>query len=388
MNGIMNIKSMDSLISSEGGLHFTAYIANGPGSLTVRSQIEEAIKVASEDIRPVLGREDRKKFLRPLVDLLSNGRILSTIKGNVGIFLSKSIFRVLHVPVPVEEYATVASSFHVKPLLRWLQEDRAFFLLTIDEKMSHFYSGTQHWIRPMDSYIRSRRDRLKSLAGLSKFWRGKSETRSQEKYVALLSWLQTRVLRNLDSSGIPLYVVANKQLKEFLSQHLPYANMRFIEKGSVRDLASVVATVRAELRREIESSTMKKIREFNTADALELTESNVHKIAKDAGKGLVKKLIVASDRKVFGKYANRSGSLALHPVDMDHEDEDVLDDIAQTVIRRGGEVFVAPLRVIPRQQPLLAISEPDDPALGAQQVREVRGPWKLLMGQPALGLQP
>jgi len=50
-----------------------------------------------------------------------------------------------------------------------------------------------------------------------------------------------------------------------------------------------------------------------------------------------------------------SGDLVIHPEHLDHEDDDLLDDIAQTVIQNGGEVIVAKRNEIPNRRPILAI---------------------------------
>lgn len=46
---------------------------------------------------------------------------------------------------------------------------------------------------------------------------------------------------------------------------------------------------------------------------------------------------------------------AIHPVELDHEDDDILDDLAQAVLTAGGEVIVAPKDQLPTTSPVLAI---------------------------------
>jgi hypothetical protein len=78
-------------------------------------------------------------------------------------------------------------------------------------------------------------------------------------------------------------------------------------------------------------------------------------IAKAAVKGQVRKLMVAEDFNVFGKLDKLTGGLSLHPIDLNHEDDCLLDDIAQTVLMTGGEVTVVKKSEMPDQKPLLAI---------------------------------
>ncbi len=361
MNDVKQYQSLDSLIQSEGGIHFSAYVTNCFPAPAVRSQIEEAIKVASEDIRLVLSREERQKFLKPIHALLLHEKTLSTINGNIGIFRSQNFFRVLNVPVPVEEYSTVASSFHIKPLLRWAQEDRMFRLITVNDKMCCLYSGSLYSLRPMETFALKAAGRRRLVTSYSSFWQIPAANKKQEKLRELLVWLEERVAADSGPNSPPLFVVGSKEVKDFLIHHLPYKNIHAVDAVTPRDLAKAVAKVRTLLRNEAESTIKDELVDFKLAAALDLTESNVFKIAEAARRGLVKKLIVAIDKKLFGKLSTKSGKLTLHSADVDHEDDDVLDDIAQAVIRRGGSVFVAPAQKIPGRHPLLAIINPQDP---------------------------
>ena len=48
-------------------------------------------------------------------------------------------------------------------------------------------------------------------------------------------------------------------------------------------------------------------------------------------------------------------NLLLHPADMDHEDDCLLDDLAQTVLLSGGEVVIAKRSEIPQGRPVIAV---------------------------------
>lgn len=88
-----------------------------------------------------------------------------------------------------------------------------------------------------------------------------------------------------------------------------------------------------------------------------MAKKNIFQIAKAAVQGRIKKLIIADGINIFGKVDKKTGGLAIHPVDLDHEDDDILDDLAQTVLASGGEVVIAPREEIPKGRPILAIIE-------------------------------
>jgi hypothetical protein len=97
--------------------------------------------------------------------------------------------------------------------------------------------------------------------------------------------------------------------------------------------------------------------EFYHAEDLNLANRNIFQIAKAAIQGKVRKLIIADGINIFGKIDKKSGGISIHPAHLDHEDDDILDDLAQEVLAQGGEVIVASRDEIPKGRPILAILE-------------------------------
>ncbi len=95
--------------------------------------------------------------------------------------------------------------------------------------------------------------------------------------------------------------------------------------------------------------------EFYHAEDLNMANKNIYQIAKATMEGKVKKLIIADGICIFGKVDRKTGSLQIHPAHLDHEDDDILDDLAQEVLSKGGEVVVAARDEIPKGRPILAI---------------------------------
>ncbi|HND86606.1 MAG TPA: hypothetical protein PLU50_12385, partial [Pseudobdellovibrionaceae bacterium] len=116
--------SLKSILESSEGIHLTAYLVNRGDLVDLKLQLQETLNEAYEWLYSVQSIEERKKFLEPLDALLNDARILKDMKGNIGIFRTKDSFRILNIPVDLERQCHVATTFHVKPLLRWMQLDR------------------------------------------------------------------------------------------------------------------------------------------------------------------------------------------------------------------------------------------------------------------------
>jgi hypothetical protein len=133
----------------------------------------------------------------------------------------------------------------------------------------------------------------------------------------------------------------------------------------------IMKNIKGILRLDSQKSFTEALEEFELAKNLGFTKTNIFQIAKAALKGNVRKLIVAEDFNVFGKLDKASGGLAIHPTDMDHEDDCLLDDLAQAVLLKGGEVVVAKKNEIPGGKLIMAILNKDQVDLYSMDYQEL-----------------
>jgi hypothetical protein len=129
---------------------------------------------------------------------------------------------------------------------------------------------------------------------------------------------------------------------------------QFFREEKASEIAQVVRSI---LRQEARTRLEQALLTFKIADEMNLVQRSIRKIAKAAVQGRVRKLVIASNREYFGKLDPKTGDIRLHPFDLDHEDDDILDDLAQSVLKSGGEVYVVKKDEIPSGRPILAILE-------------------------------
>ena len=117
-------------------------------------------------------------------------------------------------------------------------------------------------------------------------------------------------------------------------------------------------------------SLEKALLEFRFAEEGNRVRKNIFQISKAVVQGKVRKLIVTDEISIFGKIDYKSGGIAIHPFDQDHEDDCILDDLAQMVLSQGGEVVIAKRDEIPKGRPILAIL--DDSGLALDKTEELQ----------------
>ncbi|OQW48493.1 MAG: hypothetical protein A4S09_04760 [Proteobacteria bacterium SG_bin7] len=350
--------SLKPLLESSEGIHLTVYLVNRGDLIDLKSQLRETLSEASESLHSAQTVEERKKFLEPLETLLHDARIFKRMKGNVGIFRTKDSFRVLNVPVELERQCHVASSFHVKPLLRWMQLDREFLLLGLKADSAELYLGNQTSLQKVDAILFP--EFFKEKETINDYLSLKKSRQLRLKQDETFSWLSEWLEQVTQKSTPRLFLAGEKSLVDGLLKNLKYKN---VTKNPVahsfgnHNLRDVCQNIRKTLKAEAKKTLEYALMEFRFAEELNFAKKNIFQIAKAAIQGRIKKLIIADGINVFGKVDKKTGGLAIHPADLDHEDDDILDDLAQTVLVSGGEVVVAPREEIPKGRPILAILE-------------------------------
>jgi hypothetical protein len=352
--------ALKPLLESADGIHLTAYLVNRGKLMDLKAQLRDSIEQAYEWLNPVMSVEDRNRFLEPLDNLLEDSRIFKQMNGNIGIFRNQDTFRILNIPVEVEQTCQVATSFHIKPLLKWLQTDQEFLLLGLEAEAAHLYLGSQDSLKLVDSILFPELFKNDYMSG--DYSNLKKARQKKIKEEETFTWLNEWISELTQSSKPKLFLAGEKSLIDSLNQNLTYKNTiktpmaNFFDKNNINDICS---SIRKILKVDSRASLEKTLMEFRFAEEDNRTRKNIFQIAKAVVQGRVKKLIVSDELSIFGKIDKKSGGLAIHPFDLDHEDDDILDDLAQMVLSQGGEVIVASRNEIPKGRPILAILEDD-----------------------------
>ena len=351
---LKKINSLNPILNSTEGIHITSYIENNAGLINLVHQVERAIEIISEYINPVMRKDEAQKMLEPFQALLTNKNLLMKLRGNIGIFRTKNMFRILNLPVDIKTTCVVATSFHIKPLLKWMQKDKEFLLVGLNNNSASVFQGNEDSFRYVDDALYPEQIQRFDLDGGFKTDFDIKRFNKTEKFEALSDWINDLTYKHKPI----LFLAGKKELVSGLIQHLNYENLypetihgNFTEKNAL----DICHTIRAVLRKESKEQFKIFLSDFKKAQSLNLVKKNIFEIARAAVQGKVKKLLIAEETNIFGKLDRKTGGLSIHPEHMDHEDDCLLDDLAQEVLSRGGEVVVAKKDDIPSQRPILAL---------------------------------
>lgn len=356
--------TLKPILESSGGIHLSAYLVNRGDLVDLNAQIREIISQSYDHLIPTLSLRERNKFLGPLDSLLVDARIFKKMKGNIGIFRNQDSFVVINIPIEIETFFQVASTFHVKPLLKWLQVDQEFLLLGFKKDSAHLYQGSQDSFKLIDSIILP--DSFENRESLRSYLSVKEMRQLKKKENETFAWLSEWVTHITKNSTPKLFIAGDRIFIEGMKENFKYDNLvKTAVANSFGDhnLLDICISIRKILKMHSKICIEKALKEFHIADNENKSCRNIFQISKAVVEGRVRKLIITDDINVFGSIDKSTGLLSIHPFDLDHEDDDVLDDLAQMVLSQGGEVVIASRQEIPKSLPILAILDNDGDTL-------------------------
>lgn len=277
---------------------------------------------------------------------------------------------------PVREFAVVADSFHVKPLIRIFQSADRYQVLGLSRGEFALYEGNRYGFAPIEldpDVPRTMEDVLgdeldeKHLGagtftgptGVGAYYGHGARKHAIDKYTdRFFRFVDRFVTDNYSKpSGLPLILVS---LDEHQAEFRRISrNPHLMEQGvNVAFDALTIEDLRDRVWQAIEpiylEKTKKLVDEFKEAQSRFMATDDIAQVARAAWEGRVAKLLVDSDQVYPGKVDPESGRLL--EADLDNPGvDDVLDDLAEMVFRSKGEVVALPKERMPTSNGAAAI---------------------------------
>lgn len=298
-------------------------------------------------------------LLEPLRGLLDD-EPRSDRSDGLAVFRSRDLLAVYSVPFDLPERVVVADTFHVRPLIRYLQSGARFYVLSLSRNAVALFEGSEHGLtRVVADGLPESLDAALQTGDFSGFTNRHSggagvgaaafhgsgagdEDRKEElePFFRVVDEALWEVLRDehapLLLAGVGYYHPIYREVSRYphLLHHGVEGNFDRASPGELHERAWPI--VQEELLR-------REARAVDEAAGLRgrgLSSDDLTTVAQAAVQGRVRRLLLARGRHVWGRLDRVTGEVALHERQQDAHDDDVLDDIAQAVLSRGGEVLL------------------------------------------------
>ena len=297
----------------------------------------------------------------------------------IAVFCAADYFRVISLQRPTPTVAVVADSFHVKPLLRIVQSADRFHVLCISRESVRLLEGNRDELDEIELHnevpltvedvigedLPEPVNRVRTVpgtgAGVAAELRHGHGARDDvvDQQTERFFRAVDRELQRLHSapSGLPLILAGlpeNQSLFRSVSQ-----NNQLLEHGIE---GNPDAMSRDELRiqawKQMEPMYLERLAgfvdQFHAARNVQRASADLSDVAAAAVEGRVKVMLVEAERQVPGRMDTDTGKISLQDSSTGVDDE-LLDDIAEKVLRTGGEVIMVPSERMPVDTGLAAI---------------------------------
>jgi len=348
-------------------------------------QVEDAER--RPDI-PAAGDE----VLAPLREMLDDRATWAHPQHAMAVFVAPGFFRVHHLPRDVPERVVVATRFHIKPLLRMVQSAERYQVLALNRERIRLYEGNRDALEEIDvaaavpqtieEALGARLTELQTQAysygtGPAQGAGGSRNVDAGAKVGGIhhgqgskkdeLEVDLERFFRAVDRailehhskpSGLPLILAA---LAEYHAPFRRLSHNRHLLDDGVE--ANPDALGDDELRERawhcMEPVYLQRLRlmvdRYGAARGANRGDDALPQVALAAVVGRVDVLLLERDRRVEGSMDPASGVLQIADTVEAPAAGDVLDDLAEAVLRNGGEVIIVPPERMPSTTGLAAI---------------------------------
>lgn len=327
-------------------------------------------------LKQVPGRE-AAPLLEPLQQLSANLDFWNHTWDGLAVLSAPGFFQTFRLQRPVPEAAIVAPSFHVKPLLRIQQSADRFQVLCVNRREVRLFEGNRDALDEAElaaGVPRTIQEALgeeltephQTVASYGGTALGSSMRHSHGSKQEDAGIDEERFFRAVDRavwerhsrpSGLPLILAALTQYHAAFRAvaHNPQLAAAGIEADpwalsaeQLRQRAWEVVLPQYRARLQAWADT------FGEAQAKGQGSSDLSAVAQAAAQGRVRVLLAEAERHIHGILDPVSGEIR-QADSGDPKADDLLDDLSELVLRRGGEVVVVPAADMPSPTGVAAI---------------------------------
>jgi hypothetical protein len=352
--------------------------AHRPGGPRDRIRLKNLLRAAVHELERRYARADAVSLVEPLAQAFDAVDVPHRAGAGLALLRSPEVAFRYTLPVPVPEVAVVASTFHTKPLLAYLARDRHFFVLALSERSARLYEASPLVAEEasdarlpsgVDDAIGERRDAEPYRGvhgagggGRAPHRRGTDEaTRSRKERLArYFSAVDERVCAFLRSRRAPLVVSGvgpHHAMYRALTRY-PHVldvgiegNVDHLRPDEIHRLAWPIVAER-EAHREATA-----VAGYLAAKAAGKASDDLADVARAVVDGRVRVLLHAEGAHVWGHVDGDTAECFLGSAAEARglPRADVIDDLCELTLLRGGDVVeVAPVRM-PTLSPVVAI---------------------------------
>lgn len=332
-------------------------------------RFKNLVKTLEQSLRQQYPTREIRPLLQPFNALASDRDFWNHTQDGLAVLCAPDLFRIYKLQRAVPELAIVADSFHIKPLLRIVQSADRYQILGLSRGGIRLFEGNRDAVDEIDlapdvprtisealgDELTEPHQTVRSLGGGagSGVMRHGHGGKSDEVAVDL-----ERFFRAVDASilahhsrpsALPLVLAA---LPEYHGSFRKISRNPFLMTDGLKiDPDSVSTDALRTLAWGVigpayQQRLTRLVEEFEQSKPRGLVGDHLGQIAFDAVSGRVGTLLVEADRQIPGRLDSTNGRIEFGDIDHPQVD-DLIDDLAELVLNKKGQVVVVPAERMP-----------------------------------------
>ena len=315
-------------------------------------------------------------LLQPFRSLAEDEEFWNRTLDGLAVLSAAGISRLYRLQRPVPELFVVADSFHTKPLLRIFQSADRYQVLALSRQDVKMLEGNRDALDAIELAPNVPQTITEALGGeltephqtVASYGMGAGGTAMRHGHGSKKDEIDIdteRFFRAVDRavlehhsrpSGVPLILAALAEHHSLFRQvsHNPFLTENGIE---INPDALPADKLRERAWKVVEPKYLERlaalVEEFGAAKSQGLAAEDLTQAAAAAVAGRVSTLLIESERQIPGRI-NAAGGIELDTLDHPEVD-DLLDNVAELVLRKGGQIVVVPKERMPTRTGLAAI---------------------------------
>ena len=319
----------EELLQAADDVCLSIYIPSGTSRKRC-DDLKELTVQATEFLKKVYSASEVESFIKPLARL--SVAHLDRFQGAIGFFRSMHTLQIIDIPIEIEKEFFVSNHFNIKPLLKWLQEDIEYFCVDFSKSNVEVFRGDAH-----------------SFTSLGCYGLGPSDIQE----------IDSCVVEGSDEGKEGLvFLSGNTELarKYLQATSLAHVDKSVIDRSAYHgDYERLWQALKDRVRHGAILKVKRSLLDYNVAVMNGMARSEIEEIIQAAKAGAIKKLIIAQDEKIWGRFDAYKNNLNRVNRQINYEDDDLLDAISEKVMEDGGEVVLASKKELPKGKAMLAI---------------------------------
>jgi len=341
-----------------------------PGNQKDPIRFRNLVKQLDQSLRQQYSSREITALLEPFEALVRDHEFWNTTEDGLAVFGAPGFFQAFGLQRTTREVAVVAESFHIKPMLSFLQSADRFQVLALNLQEIKMFEGNRDALNEialapgvprtlteaLGEELTEPHQTVASYGGIGggsvAMHHGHGDKKDEmdidaERFFRMVGHLIFE--KYSQPSGLPLILAA---LPEHQGHFRKYSQNPFLLNEGIKIHPDAMSMDDFRERAwnifkpQYQTRLTTLADEFAIAKSKGLGHENIEKVAEAAALGQIATLLIEADRQISGRIDGTSGQTELTEPSH-HGIDDLLDDLGELVLKTGGRVLVIPANQMP-----------------------------------------